>query len=440
MSEFQYDARDASGRAVSGRISAANRGEAFSALRGQGLLPWRLTGGQPATGAPNPASNPGPTAGSRAITDTLGSKAATSTFIDAFILALQSPIQLNRKPPVRQLSAVIRQLAGLLHAGMALDRALYLLGRMPRSKSITNLILDAYAQVRQGRPLSQALMSPLASFPPYAYSMIQAGEAAGDLDGALLAVADILDRNGELRALIRTSLAYPLFMLGVSCVAVIILMTFVVPRFLGIFEMWGGELPTPTRILVQGSRFVQTWGAPLGVICVAAVSFLSLWIARPNGRLVWDGWMLRLPVVGPAIRDAASARLVRTLGVMLQGGVGLATALQVAEEVLGNARLAQGMKTTADRVKDGADLSAVWRELRLFPPVAVELVAMGEEAGDLPYVLRQSADLLEGEIRQRVKYLTALFEPVLILLMALVIGFIVLSILLPVVSLTSFPT
>lgn len=422
MAEFAYRARTNEGRIVSGRIAADSRSQALNDLRMQGLTPWQL---QPIDGQL--------AAKGRISGNARSGNSRHMTLMDA----LNRPIQLRQVPSNRQLSGFIRQLAGLLTAGLPVDRALILLSRTTGSRDFARMIEAVYQDVRRGVSLSVGLGTHVPRLPVFAKSMIEAGEASGHVEGSLQAVAEVMDRNDSIRSLVRSALAYPVFMLSVSLVAVITLLTFVVPRFLGIFSAWDAQLPLPTRILVSLSGSLATWGPlAISILFVSAVAWV-IWARTSQGRLFKDALLLRIPILGRALRDSASARLVRTLGVMLQGGVSLPVALQVGAEVTGNARLAQDLTISSERVKDGAALSQVWRASKCLPPVLVELAAMGEEAGDLDGVFAQAAELLEGETRQRVKYLTALFEPILILVMAIVIGFIVLAILLPTVNLTS---
>lgn len=246
MLEFTYRARSSKGRTTTGRIVAATQSQALAELRRQGLIPWELR-----------ATSPSKIPDDKSLAGQKRSKPKASSILEV----LHQPIHLQRIPSQRQLSAFMRQLAGLLVAGLPLDRSLALLARTTRSRRFAQMITAVHSEVQSGAPLSLSLASQLPTLPGYAQSMLQAGEASGQAEDALRAIADVMDRNESIRSLLRTSLAYPVFMLGVSLIAVVILLTFVIPRFLGIFDMWDTELPVPTRVLISFSQGFNTWGA-----------------------------------------------------------------------------------------------------------------------------------------------------------------------------------
>lgn len=423
---FAYNARDAKGRKVSGTVDAPGRGEALVRLKQQGLSPWSIV---------EEKSSPTLRGAHRRRGAAYGNKIKRSKIMDL----LHTPVTFGKKLPVRQQSETWRQLGGLIKAGLPLDQALELMVEVTRSRELKIILGDTLELVRQGRSLSDSLTVVGGEFPKFAVSMIRAGEASGDLEESLTAAADVLRQNAETRALIRSSLAYPLFVLGVSMAAVLILVTIVVPRFLELFAGWDQQLPAATRILVDVNAVLTEWGGLLALAVILGVlGSVALVRVSPGGRMTWGKLILRIPLMGPAIRDSDCVRLTRTLAVMLRGGVALPVALDVASGVVSNAAVSRSVGLAGQSVRDGVSLGSAWRGDPALPPSVSELVAIGERTGDLPLVLDQAADLLDEETRQRFKYMTTLLEPALLLCMAVIVGFVVTAILLPIISMTNF--
>ncbi|NLY10191.1 MAG: type II secretion system F family protein [Firmicutes bacterium] len=405
--EFSYEARDKTGKRVAGSVSAANKYEALLELRRSGLVIANLSEG----------------------------KATKTTTFWEF---LQQPVLGTSKLQPGQLSSVLRQLANLLSAGVPIDRSLKLLLRVPKDQKTKDFIQGAHRNVTQGNSLSAA-WGGYRGFPKYGFSMLKAGETSGNLEDALLRIADVIDRNIELRSLISSSLAYPLFLFLVSVTVVVLLLIYAVPQFLDIFTLWGGELPRSTMLLIKASETLKLWGPfGLGIMVIGVIS-IFVWRSTASGRLAWDTLLLRLPLFGNIIRDTDSARLFRTVSGMLHAGVALPVALRLGAGAAGNLRLENSLVTCARKVETGASLFAALKHENVFPETIVELIAMGEEAGDLASAIDQGAQLLESETRQKVKNLTTMLEPAMILFMALVVGFVVISILLPVVTIMNMP-
>ncbi|MCK9222968.1 MAG: type II secretion system F family protein [Limnochordia bacterium] len=411
--QYSYSARNSNGQISTGHILASNRPEALLILRRRGLEPFRIS-----VVAPQETGT-----GTRAEHGALLERASpTAQRIDA-----------------RQLSVLVRQLAELLQAGIPVDRSLALLTKVPLDRKRKVFLSTAYEEVRKGNPLSTAWGNSFMGFPLYGWSMLQAGEASGRLETSLFRIADVLEGNAELHSLVLTSIAYPVLLFVVSLSVVVVLLVYAIPQFLAIFTLWGEELPHATRMLVCLSDHVRTFGPMVISVVVLSVIGAMVWRSTPKGGYCWDSLLLRLPVLGTAIGDVASARMFKTMAAMLAGGVLLPQSMRLGAKTSGNARLTRALHDSAQKVEDGAQLAQALRGEAIFPESVVELVTMGEEAGDLVRTLEQAVRMLDEDIRRRVKYMTALLEPAMILLMAVVVGFVVISILLPVVNMMDMP-
>jgi general secretion pathway protein F len=319
-----------------------------------------------------------------------------------------------------------RTLAALLDAGLPLDRALRLAER-----SRHTAMADAARQVREavegGAGLAGAMRALTRVFTPLAVAMVAAGEESGALGGAMGRLADHLDEAGELRAQVRSALLYPALMAVVATLGVVVLLLFVVPRFVAMLAEVGGQLPMSTRALVAVSAVVTGWWWIWLPALATAVAGARAWVARPDGRRRWHQARLRLPVVGELERTLAAARFTRTLGLLLASGVGILPALRVARTTVGNELLREGLERAAAAVAQGRRLAA---ELDgVLPPLAVQLVDVGEESGQLDALCLRAADAFDAESRRSLRAMVSLLEPALILVFGALVGFVALAML-----------
>ncbi len=328
-----------------------------------------------------------------------------------------------------------QELETLLRAGLPLDRALGLLQGLAESKAMGALIQRVQDTVRGGAPLSSALEAQHGAFSRFYVSMLRAGEAGGSLDTVLARLTEYLERSKELRDTVLSALIYPAILLTVALLSVLILLTFVVPQFSQLFHDMGKALPLPTQIVVSAGDLVRGyWWA--GVLLVLGVVLLvRRALADPQQRLRWDGWLLRMRLLGELVLRVEVARFSRTLGTLLGNGVPLLTALSIVKETVGNQVLAGAIGTVAARTKEGEGLAQPLMDTEVFPKLAVHMVRVGEETGRLEEMLLQVADTYDREVRTTVKRVLALLEPLLILGLGVIIAAIIMSILVAILSL-----
>lgn len=341
-----------------------------------------------------------------------------------------------RRISEREIMLNLMQLARLLAAGVPIDRALTILIASTRNSALTRQLEDVSLNVQAGKPLAKSLASAGISLPAYAFSLIEAGELSGDLEGSLLTVSAALERNAHVKAIVKNSLTYPTIMIAASLVALILLFTFMLPRF-SFVENLSGASSTQLRFLLGISSTLRWLVSPLlGLVVVAAITY-RWWFGKFKSWL--QTTLLNQTFLGEAMRLAASARLLRCLGSLLKGGVNLPQALDAVRNVTGYPAYAEALQITTEQVASGGAIATVWRRFRIIPRVVVELAEVGEETGDLATAFIHGADLLEEDLRQWVTRFTAVIEPVLILVIAGVVGFVVISILLPVINMTDMP-
>ena len=327
-----------------------------------------------------------------------------------------------------------QEIATLLKAGLPLDRCLEILIGLSANESVRQLMTQMREEVRGGAALSKAMEAHPQVFNRFYLNMIRAGEAGGALEIVLQRLNEFMERSRDLRDTVKSALIYPAILVGVAVLSVVVLLMWVVPQFSQMFEESGKALPIPTQIVIAAGDFVRDyWWA-----MAAAIFGLYAWFTRQMqeqaSRYRWDKRLLGLPLVGDLIGKLEVARFSRTLGTLLGNGVTLLTALSIVKETLNNTVMSEGLGVVATQLKEGKGLGKPLMETGLFPKLAVHLVQVGEETGKLQEMLIRVADIYDREVHTTVKRMLSLMEPILILGLGLVIGGIIMSILVAILS------
>ncbi len=332
----------------------------------------------------------------------------------------------------RDITLFTRQLADLLESGLPLMRTLDVLREQMENPRLQEVLADLASQVRDGRSLSDALAIYPRVFSPLYVSMVRSGEVGGMLGGVLARLADFAEKEEELHVKMRSALAYPILILLVGMGTIAVLLIFVVPKLVLLFQEVGQILPLPTRVLIGLSQwFVSYWWL------VVSIAGLGVFLVRRGGlsqgaRLAIDRIKLRLPVVGSLIKKVEIARFARSLATLLSHGVPILQGMQVVVQATGNELLRGELQQIGEQLKGGDSLSQGMRRGRIFPALVTHMVAVGEEAGSLDRSLFKIADTYEREADRAMKLMTSLVEPVMILIMGSLVGFIVIAMLLPI--------
>jgi len=320
------------------------------------------------------------------------------------------------------------ELAVLLNAGLALDRALAVcvdnLTR-PALKAVFEKLRD---RVRHGTSLSRAMTEADGAFPPMASAMAEAGEASGKLDESLSRLAETLDRAEALRQTIVSSLVYPALLLVVAAGVILVMLLFVVPQFEDLFSDAGAKLPFMTQVILAASHLLKSYGLIACLAMFVAVIALARWIRQPRIRRRVDRRLLDLPLLGTVLRKAETARFARTLGSLLDGGVPLPTAMAIAQRSLSNVHMAEAIDRVSASLKQGGGLSGPLAATGLFPPMAMSFLRTGEETAQLGLMLNRLADVLDREVRTAVQRLISVMTPAITVLMGGVVATVIASI------------
>lgn len=336
------------------------------------------------------------------------------------------------------ITVLTRQLGTLLRAGVQLSESLTALVEQAERPGLKGVLADIKTQVNEGMPLSQALGRHPAFFPDLYINMVAAGEASGSLEAVLFRLADFMDAQNRLRSKVTSALFYPAIMTLLGGGILILLMTTVVPKVTSIYEDVGRALPLNTQILIGMSNLLMNFWWLLVPLFAGVVYAFQRWVRTPAGRKIWDRFVLRLWVFGPLSRMIAVSRFAKTLATMLAAGVPLLRAMEIVKNVLGNTVLTQVIEEARESIREGESIAQPLKRSGEFPVIVCHMIAVGERSGQLEGMLENVAMAYDIEVDMKIGRLTSLMEPLMILVMGGSVGFVVFSILTPIMELNSF--
>jgi type II secretory pathway component PulF len=421
MPQFSYKARRRSGELVEGVLEVADRSAAVTQIERLGLFPVAVD-----------------TAKAGAVTGT--QPAQKNVDLMAFLPpALRAQLQQKRKPKLQEVATFTQQLANLIQSGMPLTVALNSMTHLESKGISADVSRELKQEVTEGKSLSDAMAMQPRVFSDLYVNMVRAGEQSGSLVEVLRRMAHHFQQFAEVQAKFTSALIYPALVCCVGLGIIAFFMFFMMPRFTLIFEGFDIQLPLPTRMLVAfSSMLINTWFwvVTIPTILLAVILFFRF-RASAEGALRLDALKLKAPVFGKVVKLNLFGQFARTLGTLLQNGVPVLTALKITEQVISNRIIKDAIAKTREAVTDGKTLAQPLEQSKIFPQLMVDLVRIGEETGDVPGALNNIADTYEGELEIALRVMTNLIEPVLIIAMAVIVGFLLLSIFLPLFKLIS---
>lgn len=341
----------------------------------------------------------------------------------------------NRGLSQKDIMLFTKELATLLDAGLPLDRSLVvLMDLIPEESKIHALIHQVLERVKGGGTLADSIEAESSAFSKFYLNMLRAGEAGGSVEVVLRRLADYLDKSKELKDTVSTAMIYPIILIVMALGSVFLLLTFVVPQFTEMFESAGKELPMSTQIVVGAANWLQNywWAVIIGGLSTTVIMRYEL--TDSPRKIKWDGFFLRIPVVGDLLRNIATASFSRTLGTLLENGVPILTALGIVKGTISNLVLVQAVTSAEDNLRQGKDMSGALIETGQFPKMATQMIKMGEETGRMEEMLERIAIAYDKQLENTIKKLLALMEPLVILFMGVMIGGIIISILSAILS------
>ena len=349
--------------------------------------------------------------------------------------ALSGALKINlwERVSAGEVSVFTRQLSTLLGSGMPLVPSLSILMQQAQNPLLKKSLAQIREQVNEGKSLTEGMSEFPQIFPPFYLNMVRAGEASGTINLVLERLADFSENQQALISKIKSAMYYPIVMLFMGTAVIFLLMTFVVPKITGIFADMHQTLPMVTMILVMVSNFLKSfWWLILILLAVSIAAIKYMKDGTETGRRIWDNAKLKIPLFGQINRKIAIARFCRTLSTLLQSGVPLLSAMDIVRNIVNNIIIGEAIRQAAKDIEEGKGLSGPLSQSGMFPPLVTEMIAVGEQSGTLEKMLNRIATAYENESQANIMIMTSLLEPIMILVMGLVVGFIVVSILLPI--------
>jgi type IV pilus assembly protein PilC len=344
-----------------------------------------------------------------------------------------------RKPRIttRDQGVFTRQFATMINAGLPLVQCLNILGQQADNPYFRKVILDVMSSVEQGSTLAEAMGKHPSVFGKLYVNMVAAGEAGGVLDTIFVRLAVYLEKAEALKRKVKGAMTYPAIVLLVAVGATTFMLLFIIPTFAKMFTDFGGDLPLPTQIVLGLSNFLKAWWWAMGAVIVAGALAGRSYYRTPKGKRVLDGLSLRVPILGSIIRRAAVARFTRTLGTLISSGVPILEGLEITARTAGNSVVEDAIVKTRGSISEGNTIAEPLRECSVFPPMVVQMIAVGEQTGALDEMLAKIADFYDDEVDAAVEQLTAVIEPAMIVIMGVVVGGMLVAMYLPMFKLVS---
>ena len=400
MPDFKYSARELTGKAVTGTLTAASEKDALASLAAKSLFPLNVT-----------------------LTDQSKQQSQTG----------------SRRVPSRYLTMFYNQLADLLKSGVPLLRSLQLLEDQSSNAALKYVIQDVREQVADGTRLNESMRRHPKAFNFLTVSMVKAGEEGGFLEDVLARIAAFNEQQEELKGRVTGAMVYPVFLMTVGIGIVTVMMVWFVPEFAAIFGRMreAGTLPWATTTLLSFSDMIQSYGLFFLVAIIAAVVAAISWLQTEDGSRKLDEWKIKVPGLGTILQNLAVARFCRMLGTLLKNGVPILQSLRIAKDASGNVVLAEAIGNAADNVSSGQSLAVPLRASGQFSRDLIEMIAVGEEANNLENVLIGVADNLEKRTSRRIDMVVRLLEPLMLLVLASVVTFVIAALLVPVLNMST---
>lgn len=419
MPKFNYIAMDAAGKESRGEIEAASRAQAIAQIRAGGLFPTAIG----LAGA----------AGGRAAAPRAGKGAKPRS---ALQMEIKLPRFLQPRVKTKELMLMTRQMATLVNAGLPLLRGLRVLHRQTRNRQLREALAAMCEAVESGSTFSEALAAHPRIFDNLYVNMVRAGEAGGVLEVVLARLAEFMEKAEKIKNKVKGAMTYPIVVLVAAIGITAFLLIGVIPKFEEIFLdlLEGKRLPAITRFVIAASEIIKNNFLVVAAGIAAIVIVIRIWATTRSGRVIIDRLKISLPVFGTLTSRTAIARMTRTLGTLLASGVPVLQALSIVRDTTGNAVFARALQNVHDSVKEGESMAAPMEAAKVFPPMVISMVEVGEETGALPDMLTRIADTYEDEVDNAVAALTSILEPIMILFLAVIVGTIVIAMFLPLVS------
>lgn len=394
MANYFYKARQKDGKVISGSMEAGSRNEVVNALRRQNAFPVEVKHESEK---------------SRDIKISLGSKKTT----------------------VKDLSIMCRQFSTIIRAGISVIECIDILRRQTENKKLKEALESIYEDVQTGVTLSDSFKKFPKIFPELLNNMVAAGEITGQLDEIMTRMADLYEKEHKINVKLKGALVYPKILISVSTLVVGVLLVVVLPGFITMFEGFGVELPGPTLALLAIGDFIKGYWWLIAIVIGLGFMFMQRTLNTAEGKLKYDDIKLRLPVIGSVNKQVATTRFARSLATMLNSGITIIEAMEMVSQVIGNRSVSKYIDDSMEKIKRGEGISGPLDETKLFPPMLISMIQIGEETGSLNTLLDTTANFYDDEIDYAIESMISMINPMILLVMAVIVGFIVMAVALP---------
>ena len=427
MATFQYIAKDSAGNEQRGTVEAGDRNSAIAAVRAQGLLPTALGEVKSASAAPKAKAAPAPKSKAKA--------KGKGGMMNAEI-KIKLPNWMKGRIKTKVLTQFTRQLATLVNAGLPLMRGIEVLKRQMRDPQMQEALNGISENIAAGGTFSESLTAYPKIFDNLYVNMVKAGEAGGVLEVVLGRLAEFAEKAERIKNKVKGAMIYPVVVLFAAVGITAFLLVAVIPKFQQVFEdmMGGAELPAVTQFVIDASQFVQHNGLQLLIAVVAVIFVLKIIKKTEKGAYFFDVMKLKMPVTGTLAQRSAVSKFTRTLGTLLSSGVPILQSLTITRDTTGNRVLSNAIQAVHDAVKEGESMTQPLSQCKVFPPMVISMVEVGEETGALADMLTRIANTYDDEVDNAVAGMTAAIEPALLIVLAVVVGTIVIAMFLPMVK------
>jgi type II secretory pathway component PulF len=423
MAQFQYKARRRDGQTVTGMLEVADRSAALVQIERLGLFPIAIeTPRNGAVAAAAAAARPPGT---------------PVSWTESLPPSLRPYFNKKRQPKLQELATFTNQLANLIKAGMPLTIALNSMTHLETKGIPSDVSRQLKQDVTEGKNLSEAMARQPVIFSNLYINMVKAGEQSGALVEVLRRMGDHYKRFAEVQAKFKSAMIYPIFVFCVGIAISVFFMTVMLPSFLKLFDGLHIQLPLTTRILIGINGFFKHWWWLMGLIILAIIIFINRFRASERGAKAIDGWRINAPVVGKVMRLHLFGQFARTLSTLLHNGVPVLTALEITEQIISNSIIREAIAKARVDVTDGKTLAQPLAKSKIFPQLMVDLIKIGEETGDVPGALHNLAETYESELEIGLRVMQNMIEPVIICVMAIGVGFLLVSVLSALFSMSS---
>jgi type IV pilus assembly protein PilC len=402
MPNYGYKAINAAGQAVEGTFTAGSREDVLAMLRQNRQIPVRVE-------------------------EIIEGKDVKS-------------LSLFHRVKIKDIAVFCRQFHAMLNAGVTIIICLDTLRQQVENKRLRSAVGELYELVQKGMTLSESMQKHEEIFPELLVNMVAAGEASGNLDTIMERMATHYEKENRINNKVRGAMIYPLMLCGLAVVIIIFLLAFVFPRFISMFQESGVELPLPTLMVMGASSFVSHYWYILAVIIGTAAYFLERFKKSDSGRLLFDSISLRIPLLRTTNQKIVTSRFSRTLSTLLSSGMPLLQCMDVISKIMGNRVVEEGILKAKDELRKGVSLSEPIKKMGFFPPMLISMLRIGEESGSIDEILEKTASYYDDEVEAALESFTKVLEPMMLILVALVVGFIVIAMIMPMFSLMSTVT